>query len=64
MHTKKTAGRTVADITIMSAHAVERTEMKKVTMTYQVLFVCKHQYDTIKHKRVIYDCLHIINESN
>jgi hypothetical protein len=46
----------------MSGYAVERTEMTKVTNTYQILFVCKHQYDTIKHKGVIYDCLQVISD--
>lgn len=30
--------------------------------TYQVLFVGKHQDDTIEHKWVIYDCLQVIHE--
>lgn len=53
----------VWDTTTMSAHAVKSTKKKKVTKAYQVLFVCKYQYDTIKHKWVIYDCLQVINES-
>lgn len=31
--------------------------------TYQVLFVSKHQYYTVKHKRIIYDCLQVIHIS-
>lgn len=36
---------------------------KKVTKTYHILFVGKHQYDTIEHKWIIYDRLQVIHES-
>jgi len=47
----------------ISGHAVERKEIKKETKTYQILFVCKHQYDIVKHRRLIYACLQVIHES-
>jgi len=34
---------------------------QEVMKTYQVLFVGKHQDDTVEHKRIIYDCLQVIH---